>query len=129
QHQLLSLLIFKEYLGVKYRQLCDILELNENITRILGCSRMPYYTTLCKFSHRISSKVLSRVLQKVTSLFYRYHGRISTIAVDSTGFTTSYSSYYYSVRVQKDRKGFLKVSVAVDTQKHTILSLKVTGNR
>src|SRR5690606_37561110 len=37
--------------------------------------------------------------------------------------------YYYSVRAQKDRKGFLKVSVAVDTQKHTILSLKVTGNR
>jgi len=129
QHQLLSLLIFKEYLGVKYRQLCDILELNEDIKKILGCSRMPHYSTLCKFSHRISSKLISKVLQKVTSLFYRSSGRISTIAVDSTGFPTSYFSYYYSVRAHKERKGFLKVSLAVDTQKQTILSLKITGNR
>lgn len=83
QHQLLSLLIFKEYLGVKYRQLCDILELNKDIKKILGCSRIPHYSTLCKFSHRISSKLISKVLQKITSLFYRSHGRISTIAVDS----------------------------------------------
>jgi hypothetical protein len=117
QHQLLSLLIFKEYLGVKYRQLCDILELNDDIKKILGCSRIPHYSTLCKFSHRISSKLISKVLQKITSLFYRSPGRISTIAVDSTGFPTSYFSYYYSVRALKERKGFLKVSLAVDTQK------------
>lgn len=129
QHQRLSLLIFKEYLGVKYRQLCDILELNGDITKILGCSRIPHYSTLCKFSHRISSKLISKVLQKITSLFYRSYGRISTIAVDSTGFPTSYFSYYYSVRALKERKGFLKVSLAVDTQKQTILSLKITGNR
>jgi hypothetical protein len=129
QHQLLSLVIFKEYLGVKYRQLCDILELTGDIKEILGCTRIPHYSTLCKFSHRISSKLVSRVLQTVTSLFYRSPGRISTIAIDSTGFPTSYFSYYYSVRAQKERKGFLKISIAVDTQKQTILALKITKNR
>jgi hypothetical protein len=89
QHQLPSLVIFKEYLGVKYRQLCDILELTGDIKKILGCSRIPHYSTLCKFLHRISSKLVSKVLQKVTSLFYRSSGRISTIAIDSTGFPTS----------------------------------------
>ncbi len=129
QHQLLSLVIFKEYLGVKYRQLCEILELIGDIKKILGCSRIPHYSTLCKFAHRISSKLVSGVLQKVTSLFYRSSGRISTIAIDSTGFPTSYFSYYYSIRAQKDRKGFLKISIAVDTHKQTILALKITKNR
>jgi len=129
QHQLLSLLIFKEYLGVKYRQLYDILELIGEIKSILGLSKIPHYTTLCKFSHRISSTLISRVLQKITSLFYRSQGRISTIAIDSTGFQTSYFNYYYSLRAQKERKGFLKVSLAVDTNKQTILALKITKNR
>lgn len=129
QHQLLSLVIFKEYLGVKYRQLCDILELTKEFREIVGCSRIPHYTTLCRFSHRISSKLISRILDTVTSLFYRSSGRISTIAIDSTGFPTSYFSYYYSVRAQKDRKGFLKISLAVDTHKQTILALKITKNR
>jgi len=129
QHQLLSLVIFKEYLGVKYRQLCEILELVDAFKGVLGCSRIPHYSTLCKFSRRISSKMISGILQKVTSLFYRSPGRISTIAIDSTGFPTSYFSYYYSIRAQKDRKGFLKMSIAVDTHKQTILALKITKNR
>lgn len=129
QHQLLTLVIFKEYLGVKYRQLCDILGLTKKFKEILGCSRIPHYTTLCRFSHRISSKLISRVLHTVTSLFYRSTGRISTIAIDSTGFPTSYFSYYYSIRAQKERKGFLKISIAVDTHKKTILALKITKNR
>src|SRR5271157_804146 len=129
QHQLLSLVIFKEYLGVKYRQLQDILGLIGEIKPILGFSRIPHYSTLCKFSHRISSKLISQVLLKITTLFYRSSGRISTIAIDSTGFTSSYFSYYYSIRAQKKRKEFLKVSLAIDTQKQTILALKITKNR
>jgi hypothetical protein len=129
QHQLLSLVIFKEYLGVKYRQLCDLMGLFEGIKSILGLLRIPHYSTLCKFSRRISSKIITRVLQKITTLFYRSYGRVSTIAIDSKGFPSSYFSYYYSIRAQKERKGFLKVSIAVDTKKQTILALKITKNR
>ena len=129
QHQLLSLIIFKEYLGVKYRQLQEILDLIGEIKPILGFSRIPHYSTLCKFLHRISSKLISQVLLKITSIFYRSSGRISTIAIDSTGFPTSYFSYYYSIRAQKERKGFLKVSLAIDTKKQTILAIKITKNR
>lgn len=93
QHQLFSLIIFKEYLGVKYRQLQEILDLIGEIKPIPGFSRIPHYSTLCKFLHRISSKLISQVLLKITSIFYRSSGRISTIAIDSTGFPTSYFSY------------------------------------
>jgi len=61
---------------------------------------------------------------KIISLFYRSSGRISTIAIDSTGFTTSYFSYYYSIRAQKERKGFLKVSLAIDTKNKRFWLLK-----
>jgi hypothetical protein len=129
QHQLLTLIIFKEYLGVRYRQICEILGLMGDVKSILGISKIPHYSTLCKFAQRISSKLISRLLKKVTSLFYRSSGRVSTIAIDSTGFSTSYFSYYYSIRAQKERKGFLKVSIAIDTHKQTILALKITKNR
>jgi transposase len=129
QSQLLTLIIFKEYLDVKYRQLNDLLMLMDNIKPILGLSQFPHYSTLCKFSHRFSSVIISQVLTKITSLFYRSQGRISTIAIDSTGFPTSYFSYYYSIRTQKERKGFLKLSLAIDTSKQTILALKITKNR
>jgi hypothetical protein len=129
QHQLLTLIIFKEYLGMRYRQFKDILELIGDIKPVLGISKIPHYSTLCKFSHRLSSVLISKVLKKVTTLFYRSQGRISTIAIDSTGFPTSYFSYYYSIRAKKDRKGFLKVSIAIDTKNQTILAAKITKNR
>jgi transposase len=129
QHQLLAILIFKEYLGVRYREIIELVEVMDAIKNHLGITRIPHFTTLCKFSSRISSKVLSQVFKQASIFSYRNIGRVSTIAVDSTGFSTEYFSYYYSMRTEKTRKDFIKISIAVDTDKQSILGYKITKSR
>ena len=127
QHQLLALLVFKEYLGARYREIIELIEVMNVIQTHLGIARIPHFTTLNKFSSRISSTILTEVHKQATSFFYRDKGRVSTIAIDSTGFPTEYFSYYYSMRADKTRKDFIKISVAVDTEKQTILGSKITN--
>jgi len=129
QHQLLALLVFKEYLGVRYREIIELVEVMDAIQILLGITRIPHFTTLCKFSSRISSTALSQVSKQASSFSHRGRGRVSTIAIDSTGFSTEYFSYYYSVRTEKTRKDFIKISLAVDTEKQTILGDKITKSR
>ena len=129
QHQLLALLVFKEYLGVRYREIVELVEVMNAIQKRLGITRIPHFTTLCKFSSRISSTIFTEVQKQATNFSYRDTGRVSTIAIDSTGFTTEYFSYYYSMRTEKTRKDFIKISLAVDTEKQTILGAKITKSR
>jgi transposase len=129
QHQLLALLIFKEYLGVRYREIVELVEVMDAIQACLGISRIPHFTTLSKFSMRISSTILTQILKQASIFAYRENGRVPIIAIDSTGFPTEYFSYYYSMRTDKTRKDFLKISLAVDTKKQTILGSKITKSR
>jgi transposase len=123
------LVIFKEYLGLRYRDFIELVELMDVIKERLGISRIPHFSTLCKFSGRISSRLLSKIYKQVTGFFYRNSGRISTMAIDSTGFSIEHFSYYYSIRTEKTRRDFIKVSLAVDTTKQAILGYKITKSR
>ncbi|MEI6293813.1 MAG: IS5 family transposase [Methanomicrobiales archaeon] len=129
QLQLLALLVFKEYLGVRYREIVELVEGMGAIQTRLGITRIPHFTTLCKFSSRISSTILTEVQKQATNFSYHDTGRVSTIAIDSTGFPTEYFSYYYSMRTEKTRRDFIKISLAVDTEKQTILGTKITKSR
>jgi len=129
QHQLLALLVFKEYLGARYREIVELVEVMDAIQKRLEIPRIPHFTTLCKFSSRISSTILTQVFKKASTVSYRAPGRVSTIAIDSTGFPTEYFSYYYSMRTEKTRRDFIKISLAVDTDKQTILGAKITKSR
>ena len=129
QHQLLALLVFKEYLGARYREIIELVEVMDAIQTRLGITRIPHFTTLCKFSSRISSSILTEVQKQATNFSYQNSGRVSTIAIDSTGFPTEYFSYYYSMRTEKTRRDFIKISLAVDTEKQTILGTKITKSR
>mgnify|MGYP003391885247 CR=1 FL=1 len=51
------------------------------------------------------------------------------MAIDSTGFPIEHFSYYYSLRTEKTRKDYIKVSIAVDTAKQAILGYKITKSR
>lgn len=129
QHQLLSLEIFREYIGLRYRDFIELVELMDVIKERLGISRIPHFSTLCKFSARISLRLLSKIYKQVTGFFSRQPRRISTMAIDSTGFPIEHFSYYYSVRTEKTRRDYIKVSLAVDTTKQAILGYKITKSR
>ena len=81
------------------------------------------------FHHGLVQQFLHEVHKQATNFSYRDTGRVSTIAIDSTGFPTEYFSYYYSMRTEKTRKDFIKISLAVDTEKQTILGAKITKSR
>ena len=128
QHQLLALLLMKEYLKCGYRELMEILELTEILQEQLNLKKIPHYSTLCKFSDRLNSNLLNRLMKSV----YRFYPHCPTnntiIAIDSTGMSLTTASYYYSWRTGKKRQDFLKLSIAVELGSQAIVSCNITNS-
>jgi hypothetical protein len=127
QHQLLALVLLKEYLNEDYRDIVELVELMDKVQTKLGLKQVPHFTTLHKFVTRIKTILLNRLLHQTIKLFYSRGERIEVTAVDSTGFTSGHCSYYYSLRTDKKRHSFLKTSIAVDASNLVIIGVKVSG--
>ena len=50
--------------------------------------------------------------------------KVQVTSIDSTGFTSAYASHYYSDRIGKTRKSFVKTSIAIDSKHLIILGWK-----
>ena len=86
----------------------------------------PHFTTVQKFCQRIRSSTLSRLLNRLMKMFFDHGEKIPCSAIDSSWFTSSYASHYYSWRTGKTRKRFLKTSISVDTDQQIITGLMIS---
>ena len=113
QHQLLTLILFKEYLGARYRDFVNLIEIMDIVQEQLHLNEIPHYSTLCKFSKRIPASALNQLFQKACSFMSEWSNSSSVVAIDSSDFTPDSASTYYSFRTGKTRHDYLKTTISV----------------
>jgi len=113
------LLVFKQKLKTTFRGIVSWLRINPLVCQLLGLSSIPVHTTLVRFAARVE-KIMLRMLGI-------RQARIA--AVDATGFELESKSFYFRKRQDSERlwktRRYLKLSIAVDTQKQLILTCKI----
>ena len=62
QHQLLILLLLKEYLSEDYRDTVELTEIMESLREKIHLDEVPHFTTIHKFCQRIRSSTFTRLL-------------------------------------------------------------------
>jgi hypothetical protein len=129
QHQLLALVLFKDYRNQHYREFIDDVGEMEGVQEILDLTLVPHFTTLQKFLCRIKSLYLRLTFKKTVKMFYSTDDNIPVTAIDSSGFTSGYCSHYFSERTGKIRKHFLKTSISVDTDQQVITGFVTSKSR
>jgi len=129
QHQLLVLILFKDFRNQHYREFIEDLEDMDGVQEILDLSELPHFTTLQKFHCRIKTLYLRITFRKAVNLFHSTKENIPITAIDSSGFTSGYCSHYFSERTGKIRKHFLKTSISVDTEQQVITGFVSSNSR
>lgn len=132
-HQHVVLLALRQHFRRSYRDFCEILEVCTPLLEELGLGRVPHWTTLQKFSKRADTRRLERLL---LAFLENARVRVLYLGVDSTGFSSTSASTYYT-RVLEDRKSkiggrrrgvlthhYMKQTAAVETRKQLIVAVK-----
>jgi Transposase DDE domain len=87
----------------------------------LQLSHIPHYTTLQKFSSRISGTILEKI---ISSFMLLANIRKIFTGIDSTGFKITHASQYYTDRTGLRRK-YAKLSIGADVLQQIICKIKI----
>jgi hypothetical protein len=119
--QHMVLLVIRQYEGKSYRMFSEWLVEAYYLRTFLQLSHIPHFTTLQKFTERISGTLLGKlissfiILTKIGQLF---------VGIDSSGFKATHASQYYIERVKLRRK-YIKLSLATDVLQQIICTIKI----
>lgn len=128
------LLALRQHFKKSYRDFCDTMQVCTLILDELGLTRVPHWTTLQKFSARADTKRLERLL---LACIDEARLRILHLAVDSTGFSPTSASFYYTrtIELRTGKRGrprnrrfirrYLKQTIAVETRRQLIVAIKI----
>ena len=118
-HQKFAIIILMQKLKTTTRGIVSYLRSNSDARMHLGLNKVPVHTTVVRFAKKIKN-----IIHKVLEI-----KQAKIAAVDATGFELESKSYYYRNVLdhnnkKKRTKKYMKLSIAIDTEKQLILSTK-----
>ena len=119
-HQKLILLVLKQKLRTTYRDLIEILRITD-IPNLIKLKRLPHFTTLIKFSKKLSPLLVRKLLA--------YSCKISKpsrlkLGIDETGFSVEQRSEHYATIVGRRRK-VIQINACALLDKQLISTFRV----
>ena len=121
-YQKLFLLVYKQFRKFTYEELLTDIADNISLREYIGLVKIPDYTTLIKFSKKLTREVLERLM----SAFQTLIPEPKRVAIDATGFSLDNASLHYCKRIGKPykKRPFLKTTFFVDIDNYIILLQK-----
>ena len=118
-HQKFVIVILMQKLKLTTRGVISFLRNNPTLCMHFGLFRIPVHTTVVRFFPKIKNLIglLLGIRQAIT------------VAVDATGFELESKSYYFRTLrysdIKQKTKRYMKLSIAVDTDKQLILTYRI----
>ena len=124
QYQHIAILGLMKYLRTDYRGVIESLYCMPEVMKAIGLYQLPHYTTIHKFLQRFSGYRFDRILSHSVDLFNTDSIPGCILAIDATGYSSSYASAYYSMRTGKEvtRRSFVQSVITVNTGNMSIAS-------
>ena len=107
--QHMVLLVMRQYEGKSYRLFVDWLVEAYYLRMVLQLSRIPHFTTLQKFTERISGTILEKIISSF--IIFTNIGQL-LVGIDSSGFKATHASQYYTERAKLRRRKYIKLSLS-----------------
>ena len=109
--QHIVLLVIRQYEGKSYRMFSEWLVEAYYLRTVLQLSHIPHFTTLHKFTERISGTLLEKIISSFIILTKTRH---LFVGIDSSGFKATHASQDDAERTKLRRRKYIKLSLAAD---------------
>lgn len=115
------LLVYRQRLNASYRRFVQIAHEN-NLQRMLCIKRIPHFTTLQKFMHKMDKGLFEKMVRACRRLLSLKEIEAS---IDGTGFSNTNPSHYYAKRIDGvEPRNFTKTVFLTDNRSKLILNMR-----